>query len=111
MSLTGVPGVAGILGTRVVTTLVFVLFARLASERGGRKEVIRLIGITDTMAARGAGVGVVHVYRLISDHGGPGHLDQVLVIIVLETAPEVMEGQVTWTGLVSLVISCPGHVS
>ena len=104
MSLPRVPRSPGILATGVMATLLFVLFTGLSSEGGGWGKTVHVIIViltTETVTTGPAGVGIIHVDRLISDHGGSGHLHQVLVIIVLEPASEVMEGRVT----------CPRHVS
>ena len=62
-------------------------------------------------SSKAAGAGVVHVDGLIRDHGRPGYLHQVLVIIVLEAASELMEGHVTRPGRVSKFLTWPRHVS
>ena len=101
MSLSVVLGPPCVLNTGAVTTLVCVRLAGLSSEGSGWGEAIQAELTTEAVTSRGAGVWVVYVHRLIRDHGGPGYLHQVLIIIVLEAASELMEGHVTR----------PGHVS
>ena len=101
MSLPGVSGPPCVLHTGVVTTLVCVRLTGLSAEGSGRGEAIQAELTTEAVTSRGAGAWVVHVHKLIRDHGGPGYLHQVLVIIVLEAASELMEGNVTWSGQVS----------
>ena len=101
MSLPRVPRSPGILATGIMATMLFVLFTGLSSEGGGWGKTVHVILTTETVTTGPAGVGIIHVDWLIRDHGGSGNLHQVLVIIVLEPASEVMKGRVT----------CPGHVS
>ena len=86
MSLSIVSGPPCVLHTRVVTTLVCVRLAGLSSEGSGRGKAVQAKLTTEAVTSRAAGAWVVHVHGLIRDHGGPGYLHQVLVIIVLEAA-------------------------